>query len=127
MRKVAFEVNDRDQNIEITVIDLPRTTGLLPNVNRWRSQIQLEPISREKLGKALHPLEIDGLRGHYIVMTGPEKNGHRETILAAVVDQANKSWFFKLKGNSELAAREEERFKTFLQSVRFGEGTHHGP
>jgi hypothetical protein len=36
-----------------------------------------------------------------------------------LVDDAGKTWFFKLTGDAELAKRETVRFKTFVESVRF--------
>ena len=54
MRKAAFVVGDGESTAEITVIDLSRGAGeLLPNVNRWRGQVDpdLEPLDEETLRK----------------------------------------------------------------------------
>ena len=54
MRKAAFEIEDGEQRVEMTVIDLSvRAGGLLPNVNRWRGQIQLEKVTQEELDAEL--------------------------------------------------------------------------
>ena len=69
MRKLAFVVQDGERKVEITAIDLAASAGgLLPNVNRWRGQIQLGEITQEELDKAVTP-DARGGRGGPICRT----------------------------------------------------------
>ncbi len=120
MRAASFEVADGSRKAEITVISLPVGGGdRLANVNRWREQIQLPPITQDELNKALEAIEIDGRKGQLIELVGPESAAGRETILGALVDDAGKTWFVKLKGDAALAEREKERFMSFVASLKF--------
>jgi hypothetical protein len=117
MRKAAFQVAEGEKQIEITVIDLASAAGeRLPNVNRWRQQVALEAVTQEQLDQAIEPIPLGELQGDYVELAGPN-----ESILGAIVDQGSKTWFIKLKGDSDLAKRESSRFKEFVKSLRFGE------
>ena len=117
MRRAAFEVTEGEQRVEITVITLPPAgSDVLSNVNRWRSQLSLEPLTEAQLSSEMQEMPIGGTAGYYVQFTDPA--GAR-TILGAIVPRADLGWFFKLTGDAELAAREKDRFEDFLRSVRF--------
>jgi len=120
MRKAAFKIVEGDQQVETTVIDLAEAAGdLLPNINRWRGQVKLQPISQEELDRTLKRLPIGNSTGHYIELVGPESAKPRETILGVITIQAGKAWFVKLKGSAELAQREKKNFEAFVKSIKF--------
>lgn len=120
MRKAAFVVEDGDQKVEITVIDLAAAAGLwLPNVNIWRQQIQLGESTAEELTEATSPIEVAGIQGQFVELLGPEDAEPRQAILAVMAVRGPKSWFFKLKGDADLALAEKERFQQFVKSVKF--------
>lgn len=120
MRKAAFEVRDKEQKVEITVIDLAASAGdLLPNVNRWRGQIQLPDVTADELAKQLKKVDVGGQAGDYIELIGPEQEGKKQTILGVILRDADRSWFFKLQGDAALAEREKPRFEAFVQSIKF--------
>lgn len=117
MRQAAFEVSDGDRKVEITVI----TAGgdLLAHVNRWRDQIQLDPVTQEQLDREVQQIEIDESTGSYVQLIGPESATPQESILAVVVCRGRTTRLVKLKGDSDLAARERERFEAFVRSLAF--------
>lgn len=126
MRKAAFTVQDGDKKIEITAIDLAASAGaLLPNINRWRQQIQLEPITEEQLTDAVEPVKVGDIGAQYVELLGPEEAESRQAILGVVALHQDKSWFFKLQGDADLALREKERFLDFVKSVKFQAGSPH--
>lgn len=127
MRKAAFVVQDGERKVEITAIDLDASAGaLLPNVNRWRQQVQLDEITQAELEETVSPIELGGEGGHYVEIVGPEEADSRQAILGAVVVQGGKAWFFKLWGDAELALQEKERFREFVASVQFAAPNHGG-
>ncbi|MFV2066460.1 MAG: hypothetical protein ACC645_05730 [Pirellulales bacterium] len=128
MRKAAFTIKDGEQTAEITAIDLAAGAGgLLPNVNRWRKQVQLDEITQEVLDQTLRPIEVMGTEGHYVELVGPEGGERRLAILGVVAQLQDRAWFFKLSGDADLALREKERFENFVKSAKLAapDGTGH--
>jgi hypothetical protein len=129
MRAAAFEVHDGSKQAEITVIALPAGSGdLLGNVNRWRDQVHLGPVSSNDLAGLLKEFLVDGERSLRAELVGPATAQPREGILGVICSRQDKSWFFKMKGDAELVARERDRFEAFVHSVKFEgrEGAKHG-
>jgi hypothetical protein len=88
-------------------------------VNRWREQIQLGETTAQKLALETQKISAASAVGDYVKLMGPQDANRPQTILAAVVLHGGKSWFVKLIGDTELASREEEQFKSFVHSVQF--------
>ncbi len=126
MRRAAFEVIEGDKKVEITVISLPQSGGeRLANVNRWRNQIKLSDTTAEQLDKELQKIPLATATGDYVQLVGPADATPRESILAVLTDVSGSTWFFKLKGDADLAEQQRERFQTFVRSVKFS-GTKDG-
>lgn len=122
LRKASFVVENDGKKVEITAIDLAAGGGaLLPNVNLWRRQIQLEKITQDELDQIAFPFQVAGMDGDFVELLGPDDANPRQAILGVVVNRQGRTWFFKLWGDAELALREKDRFQEFVKSVRFGE------
>lgn len=112
---------------EISVIAFPGDVGGdLANVNRWRAQIQLPPISEADLPKVFS--RVAGPAGEFLVVDllsdAPVlEGGHPARVLGAILKQSAQTWFFKLTGDADLVASQREAFLGFLKSVEFGAGT----
>jgi hypothetical protein len=114
MRKAAFAIADADKSAEVTVIALPGAGGaLLPNINRWRGQINLPATNDEELSADLKKLAVGGRAADYIELVGPEK-----TILGAILQDDGQAWFFKMSGDAAIVNREKANFERFVQSAR---------
>ena len=113
--KIAFEVHDGDDTARITVSSLAAGGGQrLPNVNRWRRQMGLEPTTEDRLADELTSIAVGGHTGHYMKFDGPDKS-----LQGSMVKRGAQMWFFKLSGNHDLVQRETERFRVFLDSFEF--------
>lgn len=86
--------------------------GDLANVNRWRNQIQLPPISTAELSAALQPIVIGSLPGKAVLLTGPN-----ETVYGAILPQGNVTWFFKFTGSAKTFSAEQTNLHAFLQGT----------
>ena len=53
----------------------PESRDLLANVNRWRGQIGLAPITAADLPSVSRPITVNGMPGTFVDMTGPGTNG----------------------------------------------------
>jgi hypothetical protein len=97
--------------------------GVLPNINRWRGQLGLAPAAEGDLGQFSGPLDVAGARAILVDMTGTDvKTGQPARVIGAIVLRAQEAWFYKLMGDSALAAREKDSFIRFVQSVQYPHG-----
>jgi hypothetical protein len=127
MRKAAFNVAEGPKQALITVTQfsalVPAMADPLQNVNRWRGEIGFPRIENDSLATVTESTEVGGQKATYMAAipdtAKPEESQMEQATLAAMVRVGDQMWFFKLKGNRELVAAEQENFKDFLKSVRF--------
>lgn len=107
---------------DVSVILLPGTAGgLLENVNRWRDQIELPPISESDLPSLMQKIDIAGRSALLVELTSLRPIGtpsQSTRILAAILTDQNSSCFFKMMGETSLVSRQRNIFLQFLRSVR---------
>ena len=114
MRKASLAVADGDMSADISVFAFPADANdLLSNVNRWRGQVGLDPVSAEDLQKSAKTIEVGGEKGEYVELVGT-----KETILGVMVKKGSSAWFFKLQAPTAMAGREKGRFEEFVKSSR---------
>jgi hypothetical protein len=127
MRKAAFTITNGAEKAEVTLIDFPADAGPkiadpLANVNRWRGEVGLAPISSDELDGNVQKIEVDGNQAIYAAMIPgsdrPQTQASRATV-AAIVPSDDRVWFIKLSGARDIVAAEQERFTSFLKSIRF--------
>ena len=99
---------------KVAITVTPARGDPLANVNRWRGQVKLAPLSAEELTSTVKKVDVGELAGDLYEMT----NGER-TILGVIVEDHGQTWFVKLDGNKALAERERPRFEVFLKSLRW--------
>lgn len=122
MRKATFIVpGDSGAQAELAVTAFPGNVGgNLANVNRWRQQLQLPPITEAELGSALEHLDVGALHVDVAELLGPAPadGSPRQRVLGAIVPFNGATWFFKLTGPDALVTREKPAFVEFLKTVR---------
>ncbi|MCA9014989.1 MAG: hypothetical protein KDA77_06610 [Planctomycetaceae bacterium] len=120
MRKAAFNITAGGETGEVTVIDLAKESNpLLLNINRWRGQVGLKDIAEAELPKESEQLKAGDLEATYVKLIGPETSKPAQAILGAILYRDNLAWFIKFTGPAKLAEQEQDRFKQFVQSIRF--------
>ncbi len=114
MRRGSYTItDDRNNEADLSITAFPGNVGgELANVNRWRGQIELSPISEGELAGALTRFEKNGLKFAVLDITGPTQR-----TLGAMVPFNGATWFFKLQGPMNLVAKEKDAFMAFLNSV----------
>ena len=65
-------IDTGDQEIALSVTSMPAGQQLLPNVNRWRGQLGLQPISQIDMASQLSDLETETLSYKVFETDGPE-------------------------------------------------------
>ncbi len=117
MRKGSYSIpGEANAEADLSIFVFPGSAGgLVDNINRWRSQIGLDPIPAARLADETAPLRSDsGLDFTVVDMGG--KSGDR--ILGAILVQGDFSWFFKLKGADAIVAKNKADFLAFLKTVK---------
>lgn len=118
MRKGSYTVTNAAGEADLSVTAFPGDTGgLAANLNRWRGQIGLPPLTEAQLGQELGHLDANGLHFEVVDFTG-EAGGAAVRILGAVLSRPGETWFFKLTGPAAVAEGEKAAFIRFLQTVK---------
>jgi hypothetical protein len=119
MRKGSFAVKGPDgTEADLSITAFPGNTGgLSANLNRWRGQIGLPPLTEGQTGPALEHLDGDGLHFEVADFAGTA-NGAPTRILGAVLSRPGETWFFKLMGPDALVAAQKDSFRVFLRTVK---------
>jgi hypothetical protein len=122
MRAASFRVKGADgKQAEVSVVPLPGLAGSdLDNVNRWRGQVGLAPVSEAELSKLAQPVEVGGQAAQLYEQAGQNPgSGEATRILAAVLRREGVAWFFKMTGEDGLVAQQKPVFVDFLKSISF--------
>ncbi|HEY0982626.1 hypothetical protein [Schlesneria sp. T3-172] len=113
---VSLQVADGEQKASVTVT---RAGGNpLLNVNRWRGQVGLGPLTEEELAQSARQVSVGGLKGSLYEMTEGDRS-----IFGVIVEEQGQMWFIKLMGDAPLVERERIRFEEFLKSLNLKSGS----
>jgi hypothetical protein len=109
---------------EVTVSAFPGGAGgMLANINRWRDQLKLQPIEEPDLDKLITSLDLPSGKAMLVDMTGTDaKTGQPARIIGAIQEREGMTWFYKLMGNEQIAAREKAAFIDFLKTIKYPNG-----
>lgn len=122
MRKATFILpgDTAGEQAELSVTAFPGDVGgNLANVNRWRTQLQLPPLSAAELGSALTHLDIGQLHADLAELLGPAADGKpRQRVLGVILPFNGATWFFKLTGPDALVAAKKAEFLAFIQTLQ---------
>jgi hypothetical protein len=103
-----------DKKAEVTITSFPGDVGgTLANVNRWRQQVGLDAIAENQI--ASEKAVVDSNEGTLFDFTGPA-----ERTVVALIPRSGASWFFKMRGDTNVVAGAKPVFLEFLKSVHFG-------
>jgi hypothetical protein len=121
-RVAAFQIGEGNQKAEVTIIPLGGGAGdLLDNVNRWRGQIKLGPITEQELRGASQAIDVGGTPGQFFDISGPDSEAAgRQRILAVVAPRGDTTWFIKMIGPADLVGQQKKAFEDFVHSIQFG-------
>jgi hypothetical protein len=119
MRRGSFDVGEGSGPLaDLAITAFPgEVGGDLANVNRWRGQLNLPPITEAELGTALQPVSAGGLAIKVADLTGGDA-GDPLGMLAAIVAHNGATWFVKLTGPAAIVAAEKPRFLEFLATLK---------
>ncbi|MFI5361289.1 MAG: hypothetical protein ACHQ49_04910 [Elusimicrobiota bacterium] len=117
MRVASFELPNKTAGMaEVTVVALPGDVGgELANVNRWRGQLALPPISEADLPAARASVECRLGKLFVYDFTG---DGEKKTrLVAGMISVSGTMWFFKLMGDEKAVAAARPAFIRLLEGL----------
>jgi len=119
MRKAQYKVPDKEKKAGDAQLALfyfgPRNDALEDNLKRWASQMgAADPKTEVIQGKC--KIHLVDLKGTY---TGDNDKGPQENqrLLAAVVENADGPWYFKLVGPADTVGPWKDEFVTMLKGA----------
>jgi hypothetical protein len=94
--------------------------GVMMNVTRWRGQLGLPPMSEEDFSKQARTVDVAGVKGTLVDMTGTDaKTGKKSRLIGVIAPQAGDTWFYKLMGDEQIVEQQKDVFTKFIQSAKF--------
>jgi len=119
MRRGSFTLRSSDgREADFSIIPFPGAAGgLLDNLNRWREQVALPPVTVAQLGDQIEHLDVGPLHFDIVDFAG-QLGGVPTRITGAVLNYQGESWFFKLMGPDDIVRPARSDFLAFLQTVR---------
>jgi hypothetical protein len=120
MRELTLFAGDANDPAEVIVTSLggAKFGDLLDNVNRWRAQVGLTPVSKVE-EQPSERMQLAGNPAAYFDMSGPgnaDKPNQRMLLVMSVID--GDAWFIKMIGPQKVVASEKSDFEEFLKSIQ---------
>jgi hypothetical protein len=121
MRQGSFRAAGPDgTSADISVVSFPGVAGgLESNLNRWRGQVDLPPMSAEELQRTAQPFSAGQIQGIIVDYASPPGSAKASRILGAVIQTADRSWFVKMTGPPAFVETQKEIFDGFVRSFHF--------
>lgn len=116
MRVASFKIpiaGGQSLDLAVTTLSGP-AGGLLANVNRWRGQVGLAPISAPELPSNLTLVSESHHRVSMVDIVNPQS---QQMVLAGVIEAETDTWFFKLMGPAPALKSVRPAFMDFIKSV----------
>ncbi|MFT3782060.1 MAG: hypothetical protein QM790_08590 [Nibricoccus sp.] len=114
MRKGSYSVPGDGGEADLSVTMLAAAANpLLENVNRWRRQIGLPPVSEAEL-----PAQTTKLAANDLQFTVIDYTNNGTHVVGAIVYRGEEAWFFKLNGPDAVVASQKPAFIEFLKTVK---------
>jgi hypothetical protein len=114
MRVATFKAGDGANAVEVAISVFPGDVGgLFGNVNRWRGQVGLGPITQDQLAANVTPFEVPGFTGNTMRLKGEAQH-----MLGAAIKEvkAERTWFIKITGTPAAIDAQEAAFVAFAKS-----------
>jgi hypothetical protein len=93
--------------------------GLLPNVNRWRKQLGIEPVTDADLAN-LPAIDATGVKATLVELSGMDgRTGKPARLIGVVLPLGGQTWFYKLMGDATVVVQQKDALIQFVQSAKY--------
>jgi hypothetical protein len=94
--------------------------GLIGNINRWRGQLGLAPLSDDDASKSVTVIDVEGGKASLVDMSGTDvRTGQPTRLVGVIVSQPGQTWFYKLMGDTKVVESQKAAFAQFVQGVKY--------
>lgn len=94
--------------------------GLLGNINRWRGQLGLSPLSDTDLSQSVSSLDTSSGKASLVDLSGHDaRTGQDARLLGVILPQGGRTWFYKLMGNAQAVESQKDAFTKFVQTAKY--------
>lgn len=116
--RLATIVCPGEDHAEVVVSTLASANwgDLLPNLNRWRNSVGLEPLD-DSSKQPLEKQTVDGREWTTVDFAGKDTR-----MVVSFVTVGDAVWFFKFQGTLSSTERESSNFRSFIKSIKFDPG-----
>lgn len=127
MRIASYAIQGSDgRTASVSVVPLgPEASGELDNVNRWRRELQLAPITAAEVDASRQTTKIGSLDAKLYELASdlPILDAKfKSRTMAAMLPLDQATIFFKMMGEDALVAENKPKFLAWLKSVQVGGG-----
>lgn len=118
MRLATYEIPLEGGAVEVAITRFAGDVGgMLANVNRWRGQIGLPPVTEAELPTLMETFESAAFQGSLFHFEGPEQHMLAASLFEAGADQ---TWFVRVTDSAERVGAVKDSVFEFARS--FGSG-----
>ena len=116
-----FSIQSGNAKAEVNVAELAgEGGGLLSNVNRWRGQLGLPPVTDADLAGLATTIKTDAGTFQVVDFTGVDsKTGKPTRLVGAAVPANGQTWFYKLMGDGSVVDAQKDTFVQFIESAKY--------
>ncbi|MCC5875692.1 MAG: hypothetical protein JJU11_05675 [Candidatus Sumerlaeia bacterium] len=116
MRLKTYVTDGPSGEVEIAITRFPGDVGgILANINRWRGQVGLGPISEGELGNHIESFTLPGFEGYFTHLRGPQQHMLAAGIWEEAIDQ---TWFVRVTTDPTNAEAVKDEVLEFARSFR---------
>lgn len=116
MRLANLSVKTGSDEVSGYIISLTGNWGSPQgNINRWRKEIGLEPLSEKETLKLIKPFSPESPGKKFVFLQGDSEDDSGQLI--GIVPINNRTIFVKLTGSTEVLHTILKNFKTFCLSI----------
>ena len=112
MQDAKFSAADGKAIITLSILG-SASGSLRANIDRWRGQIGLGPVTDAELEKIATPLDLPDAKATIVDMTGP-----KQKMISIIVPRGDRAWFFKMMGEPDAVTAEKSRLIEFVKSTK---------
>ena len=122
IRIASFKVKgEGTSTADVSIVPLAGAAGSdLDNVNRWRQQLGLAPVTAAELAGQAQKRSISGESAQLYELAGQPAGAAEKLRILAVIQRLEAGvLFYKMAGSDGLVAKQKPAFEEFLKSVKF--------
>jgi hypothetical protein len=109
-----------DAKAEVNVSSLSGDGGgLLANINRWRAQLGVAPVTEADIAN-LPTIDAAGGKATVVDISGTNpRTGTPAQLIGVVLPLGGQTWFYKLMGDAAVVAAQKDALMKFVQSAKY--------